>query len=121
MIARALLRAISTAHGGLAFLILVSACGGPQIVIPVSTATIMWGNVRADYATAKTLITIACRTGRLEKEACEDAKQLDLRAQVYRENIEKALANPEVPIDWQQVMAVSEATVNLLLKVGLLP
>jgi len=96
-------------------------CATPQVSLPAGVAAVMYANARADYATAKVLITQACKAGRIDAEACEAAAQIDLRAKIYKESIEAALMNPAQPIDWAQVMKYSEEVAGLIIKLGLVP
>ncbi len=106
---------------GAAVALSVAACATPQVSMPVGVAAVMYGNARADYATAKVLVTQGCAGGKLDAAACEAARQIDLRAQVYKTNIEKALTTPEQPVDWSQILQYSESVVGLLLKLGQVP
>lgn len=95
------------------------ACGTPQITMPVGTAAVMYGNARADYAVGKLIVTQACVSGKLDADTCKMAADIDVKAIVYKDAIEKALLNPSQPVDWGQVMAYSETVVGLLIKLGL--
>ena len=96
-----------------------TGCGTPQVSMPVGTAAVMYANARADYAVAKVIITQACVNGSLDAYTCQAAKEIDVKAQVYRDAVERALMDPSRDIDWQQVMAYSETVVGLLLKIGM--
>ena len=105
----------------LSLTLLLSSCATPQVVLPAGVASLMYANARADYATAKVLVIQACTSGKMDKAACETAKGIDIRAQIYRTSIEGALMNPQAPIDWAQVMAYTAGVAEILLKVGLIP
>ena len=104
----------------LSFAILLG-CATPQVSMPVGVASIVYANARADYAMARVYISMACSAGKWDKEACEAARQIDIRAKVYRDTIEKALMNPEQTIDWAQVLKFSEEVTGIILKLGLMP
>jgi hypothetical protein len=89
--------------------------------MPAGVAAVMYANARADYATAKALVVRACAEKKWTQEECEAAKQLDVRAQIYRAAIERALMQPEQPIDWAQVLQFSEEVAVLILRLGLMP
>ena len=98
-----------------------AGCATPQVTLPAGVASIMYAGARADYATAKVLVIQACKSGKMDKDACDAAKAIDLRAQIYRQSIEGALMNPQAPIDWAQVMAYTAGVAEILLRVGLIP
>jgi hypothetical protein len=88
------------------------------VSLPAGAACVAYGNARADYAAAKMLATQYCKSGALPAEACETLKQVDVRAQVYREQVEKALMDPAQPVDWPKVLQYSEEVVGVLLKIA---
>jgi hypothetical protein len=95
----------------------LSACATPQVSLPAGAACVAYGNARADYAAAKMLATQYCKSGTLPAEACETLKQVDVRAQIYRDQVEKALMDPTQPVDWPKVLQYSEEVVGILLKI----
>lgn len=97
----------------------LTGCGTPQVSMPIGTAAVMYANARADYAVAKLIVTQACASGALDASTCQTAKEVDIKAVVYRDAVERALMDPSREIDWAQVMAYSETVVGLLLKLGL--
>jgi len=104
-----------------ALLIALAACATPQVTMPSGVASVMYAHAYGDYQIAKVYVMSACASGRFDKETCEVARQIDIRAKVYKDNIEKALMDPTQPIDWGQVMQFSETAINLILKLGLMP
>lgn len=95
-------------------------CAAPQITIPMGQAAIAWGEVRSDYATGKAIVTFACVGGKIDKAGCEALSEIDKRAQVKREVIEKSLANPSTPVDWGQVMSYMSSVTEMMIKLGVL-
>jgi hypothetical protein len=81
----------------------------------------MYAQARSDYAVAKVVATQACAKGKLDKPTCEALTLVDARTQVLRGNIEQALMNPTIPIDWAQVLQYTEAVMGMVLKLGLIP
>ena len=101
-------------------LILIS-CAGPQVTMPVGVASVMYAQARADYATVKLLVIQGCAVGKWDKEACDAAKAIDIRAQTLKQAIEGSLLNPQQPVDWAQVLQYTASVAELLLKIGVLP
>jgi hypothetical protein len=101
--------------------LLLVGCAPTQVALPAGVAAVMYANARADYATAKVLITQACKAGRIDPDACEAATAIDLRAKIYKDSIEAAMMNPQQPIDWAQVMKYSEEVAGLIIRLGLVP
>jgi hypothetical protein len=102
-------------------LVLLVGCATPQVSLPAGVASIMYAQARSDYAVAKVVATQACAKGRLDKATCESLTLVDARTQVLRQNIEQALINPTIPIDWGQVLQYTESVMSMVLKMGLLP
>ncbi len=102
-------------------LVILLGCTTPQVSMPVGVASVMYAQARSDYATAKVLVSQACKSGKWDAEACEAAKQIDVRAQVYRQAIESSMMHPQQPIDWVQILQFSEAVAGLILRLGLMP
>ncbi|MFB3816157.1 MAG: hypothetical protein ACE147_00720 [Candidatus Methylomirabilales bacterium] len=102
-------------------LVSLVACATPQVTMPAGAAAVLYANARADYAVAKVLAGQACKSGKLEGEACEALAQVDVKAKIYRDAIERALLDPTQPVDWAQVVQYSGSVVELLVKIGVLP
>jgi hypothetical protein len=101
--------------------LVLSSCASPQVTMPAGVASLMYAQARADYATASFLVSQGCKAGTLLPDACERAKQIDVRVQTYRQSIEAALMNPAQPVDWAQVLKMAEGVSTLLLGLGVLP
>jgi uncharacterized lipoprotein YajG len=101
-------------------LVALVGCATPQVTMPVGVASVAYAQARADYATAAILVTQACVAGKLDKQACDAAAAIDVRAKVLKQSIESALMNPSQPIDWGQVLQYTASVAELLIKVGVL-
>ncbi|MFA5058916.1 MAG: hypothetical protein WC485_12435 [Opitutaceae bacterium] len=98
---------------------ILAACGTPQITMPIGAAAVAWGDARAMYATGTALAIQLRKDGKIDDAAWEDLKALDVKAKVYRQQIEKALLTPEVPVDYEKIMQYSGEAIDLLLKLGI--
>jgi hypothetical protein len=101
--------------------LLLAGCATPQVSMPVGVASVMYAQARADYAVAKLLTIQGCASQKLDQTTCELARQIDVRAKVYKETIEASLLNPTQPVDWAQVLKYVEEVSGLLLRLGVLP
>jgi hypothetical protein len=99
---------------------LLVGCGAPQITLPMGQAAIFYAQARADYATARVIITQGCSGGRIDKAACDALTVIDTRAQTLRQSVESSLANPSQPVDWAQVMSYAASVSEMLIKLGVL-
>jgi hypothetical protein len=99
-------------------LLSVTACATPQITMPMGAAAVAWGDARALYATSKAFAVQLRKDGKIDDGGWEELKALDVKAQVYRTEIERALLNPTVPPDYEKIMQYSGQAIDLLLKLG---
>jgi hypothetical protein len=101
--------------------LMLTSCAAPRVSLPAGVAAVMYAQARADYATAKVLVVQACAAGRWTPDACESARQIDQRAGVLRESIERALVAVEQPIDWAAVLEYTRAVSALLTVARMVP
>jgi hypothetical protein len=81
---------------------------------------VAFGQVRADYAVAKVIITQGCMGGKIDKDSCDALTAIDTRATIIRTQVEKALMDARSPVDWAQVMSYAATVSEMLIKLGVL-
>lgn len=98
----------------------VAGCATPEVRIPVGAAAIGYANGVGMYATGRMMAIQMRRDGKIDDGAWEELKAMDMKAHLLKTEVEKALLDARAPVDWEKVMAYTNSSVELLMKLGVL-